>query len=172
MEDPERSRKRKTEDDEDKEEGEVPDLVSQRYISDVANFLVLLANSSPTIPYLLMRATKLSTHFEYAFDDDFRNDVDTMDYGTPQSTNPQPTNSQSTQSTSSGIVWQVTPELNQAVVDLYKVYDEYDCGWESIDFCVFVDESGENWCFKCVFTYPATSSKKRCVVSSLKKCNN
>ena len=116
---------------------------------------MLLANSSPTIPYLLLHATKQATHFEYTFDDNFRNDIDTKEY-TPTTTQP----------STSGIEWQVTPELNQSVEELFRVYDQHDCGWESIDFAVFVDENGENWHFKCIFTYPASSSKKRCAVSS------
>jgi hypothetical protein len=135
----------------------VPDHVSHQRISEVASHLVLLANTSPTIPYLLLHATKKETHFEFLFDDNFRNDVD-MQY----TENFHTTNLEST----SGIVWQVTPDLSKSVEELYRTYDMYDCGWEAIDFAVFVDESGENWCFKCVFSYPASSSKKRCVVSS------
>lgn len=170
---PERIRKRKQEDEQ--EEGEVPDPISQYFISDVANHLVLLANSCPTTCYLLMRAVRIDrsaasheTHahaqtqtqhntahsdFAFSFDDNFRNDDEAM-------------MDESSEYTASGIEWNETPDLVRSVAALYKAYDEHDCTWESIDFTVFVDESGENWCFKCVFSYPASSTKKRCVVTN------
>lgn len=142
-------------------EGEVPDNISHHHISTVAQHLVLLATSHPTIPYILLHAVRTDDpnfpgNFRYTFDDNFRNDADYVMMSDDQPTQSSPVTSVS------GIEWRATPDLERAVEGLYEAYDTYDCKWQAIDFAVFVDESGENWCFKCVFTYPP--SKKRCVV--------